>query len=231
MVCPYTAVNRVLDCVWNVMAHTQKPDFVFRRKGLVHLNRRGRQFSRLLAAEVCASAVVMLGTPCSEVVWRVLATHSIRQFPIHFPSLASPSAITFQLDSTLKMQSIMCAVRIFVTCLLCTGQCDVPVEAVMQPSLCLIITTCCKKHRLRLSVDRCVHVLAGRQVGQVYAHFPRPWAIHLVDSDVNVLPTFCWQSPHHYQALPVKNEIMEFEGWNLLRAKSGFALSMALWHT
>ena len=26
------------------------------------------QFSRLLAAEVCASAVVMLDTPCSEVV-------------------------------------------------------------------------------------------------------------------------------------------------------------------
>jgi len=28
----------------------------------------GRQFSRLLSAEVCASAVVMLDTPCSEVV-------------------------------------------------------------------------------------------------------------------------------------------------------------------
>jgi len=28
----------------------------------------GRQFSGLLAAEVCASAVVMLDTPCSEVV-------------------------------------------------------------------------------------------------------------------------------------------------------------------
>jgi len=28
----------------------------------------GRQSSRLLAAEVCASAVVMLDTPCSEVV-------------------------------------------------------------------------------------------------------------------------------------------------------------------
>jgi len=40
------------------------------------------------------------GTPCSEVVWRVLATHSIRQFPLHFPSRASPCAITFQLDST-----------------------------------------------------------------------------------------------------------------------------------
>jgi len=35
------------------MAHAQKPDFVFRRNGRVHLNRWGRQFSRLLAAEVC----------------------------------------------------------------------------------------------------------------------------------------------------------------------------------
>jgi hypothetical protein len=31
---------------------------------------------------------------------RVLATHSIRQFPLQFPSLASPCAIRFQLDST-----------------------------------------------------------------------------------------------------------------------------------
>jgi hypothetical protein len=69
------------------MSHAQKPDFVFRRNGRVHLNRRGRQFSRPLAAEVCASAVVMLDTPCSEVAWRVLATHSIRQFP---PSLPLP---------------------------------------------------------------------------------------------------------------------------------------------
>ena len=76
-----------VDCVLNVMAHAQKPDFVFRRNGRVNLNRRGREFSRLLAAEVCAPAVVMLDTPCSEVVWRVLATHSIRQFPLHFPSL------------------------------------------------------------------------------------------------------------------------------------------------
>jgi hypothetical protein len=28
-------------CVWNVMAHAQKPAFVFRRNGRVHLNRRG----------------------------------------------------------------------------------------------------------------------------------------------------------------------------------------------
>jgi len=50
------------------MAHAQKPDFVFRQNGQFHLNRRGRQFSRLLAVEVCASTVVMLDTPCYEVV-------------------------------------------------------------------------------------------------------------------------------------------------------------------
>ena len=88
-----------VDCVWNVMAHAQKPDCVFRRNGRVHLYRRGRQFSRLLAAEVYASAVVMLATPSSEVVWRVLATLSIRQFPLHFYR-ASPFAITLQLGST-----------------------------------------------------------------------------------------------------------------------------------
>jgi len=95
----YTWYARV-DCVWNVMAHAYKTDFVFRRNGRVHLNGLGCQFSRLLAAEVCASAVVMLDTPCSEAVWRVLATYSIRQFLLQFPSRASPCDITFQLDST-----------------------------------------------------------------------------------------------------------------------------------
>jgi hypothetical protein len=77
-----------------------KPDFLFRRNGRVHLNRRGRQFSRLLAAEVCASTVIMLDTPCSEVVWRVLTTHSIRHFIRHILTRASPCAVTFQLEST-----------------------------------------------------------------------------------------------------------------------------------
>ena len=71
------------------MAHAQKPDFIFRWNGRVCLNQRGRQFSRLLEAEVCGSAVVILDTPCSEVVWRVLATHSICQFPLRSPSRAS----------------------------------------------------------------------------------------------------------------------------------------------
>ena len=169
----YSVARWVVEHVWNVMAHAQKPDLVFQRNGLVHLNRRGasvqsttgsrgvrisgsnagysmfrgsvkgtgyplhspvsptvplpfvtvchhistglyfltdykrtspfkstgRQFSLLLAAEVCASAVVMLDTPCSEVVWRVLATHSTRQFPLQFPYRSSPCAINFRLSS------------------------------------------------------------------------------------------------------------------------------------
>jgi len=51
------------------MAHAQKPDFVFPWNGRVHLNRWGCQFSRLLAAEVCVSAWVMLDRPRSEVAW------------------------------------------------------------------------------------------------------------------------------------------------------------------
>ena len=43
----------------------------------------GRQFSRLLAAEVCASAVVMLDTPCYEVECKTTG------YPLHLP--VSPS--------------------------------------------------------------------------------------------------------------------------------------------
>jgi hypothetical protein len=78
-----------VDCVWNVMAHVQKLYFLIWRNGRVHLNRQGHQFSRLLADELCASGIVMLDTPCFEIVWRVLATHSIRQFSLHFPSRVS----------------------------------------------------------------------------------------------------------------------------------------------
>jgi hypothetical protein len=65
--------------------HTRRPDFVFRRNGRVHLNRQGRQFSRLLAAEVCASAVVMLDTPCSEVVWEYWQPTAFASFPFNSP--------------------------------------------------------------------------------------------------------------------------------------------------
>ena len=79
-----------------MMAHAQKPDFVFQRYGRIHLNRQGSQFSRLLAVEECGSA----GGPWIDHVprysARVVATLSSRLFPLHFPFHASPRAITFR---------------------------------------------------------------------------------------------------------------------------------------
>jgi hypothetical protein len=86
----FSHYEKWVEASWNVITQAQKSDFVFQRNGRVHLNLRWRQFSRLLTAEVWAS----------EAVWRVLATHSIRQFPLHFPYRALPCAITFQLEST-----------------------------------------------------------------------------------------------------------------------------------
>jgi len=84
------------------MAHAQKPDSVFERNGRVHLYRRGCQFSRVLAFLECGSAE----NDCSNTGWTVpsqtddcLATHSIRLFPLHFSSLASPCATRFRFHS------------------------------------------------------------------------------------------------------------------------------------
>jgi len=92
----------VVQHVWNVMAHAQKPDLVFQRNGLFHLNWRGGswgggQFTRLLVAEVCASAVVMLDTPCSEVECKTTG------YPLHShvsPSLPLPCVIVCHQVST-----------------------------------------------------------------------------------------------------------------------------------
>jgi hypothetical protein len=94
------AVKSTVEHVWKVMAHAQKPDLVFPRNGRVHINWRGRQFSRLLAAEVCASAVVMavmLDTPCSEVECKTTG------YPLHShfsPSLPLPCVTVWHQVST-----------------------------------------------------------------------------------------------------------------------------------
>ena len=67
------------------MAHAQKPDLVFQRNGRVHLYRRGCQFSRLLAAEVCASAVVMLDRLLSDAVQDCWLPTPFASFPFTSP--------------------------------------------------------------------------------------------------------------------------------------------------
>ena len=74
-----------VELVRNLLAHAQKPVFVFRLNGRVHLNRRGSQFSRLLAAEVCASALVMLDTLRPEVVWEYWLPTPFGSFPFTSP--------------------------------------------------------------------------------------------------------------------------------------------------
>ena len=67
------------------MALAQKPDLVFQRNGRVYLYRRGCQFSRLLAAEVCALAVVMLDRPFSDTVQDCWLPTPFASFPITSP--------------------------------------------------------------------------------------------------------------------------------------------------
>ena len=71
--CNLFTTPNVVEASWNVMAKAQKPEFVFQRNGRIHLNQRGRQFSRLLAAEVCASAAV-------EFSWNVMAQGDAREW-------------------------------------------------------------------------------------------------------------------------------------------------------
>jgi len=112
-----------------VMAHAQKPDFIFRRNGRVHLNRQGASvqsttssrgvgisgsnagYTKFRGSVKCTgyplpSPISPSLLPCVTVCQHISTglylpvLNSIRQFPLHFSSRVSPCAITFQLDST-----------------------------------------------------------------------------------------------------------------------------------
>jgi len=79
-------IINVVEASGNVMAHAQKPDFVFWRNRRVHLNWRGRQFSRLLADEVCASALIV-GSNAGYTMFQ--GSEKGTGYPLHSP--VSPS--------------------------------------------------------------------------------------------------------------------------------------------
>jgi hypothetical protein len=81
------------------MAHAQKPGFVFRRNGRVHLNRQGASVQSTTGSRGVRISSSNAGYSMFRGCAKSTDTHSIRQFPHHFPSRASPYAITFQLDS------------------------------------------------------------------------------------------------------------------------------------
>jgi hypothetical protein len=79
------------------MAHAQKTDSVFRRNGRVYLNRQVASVHSNIGSRVVRIRGINAGY--NMIRGSVKSTHSIRQFPLHFPTRASRCAITFQLDS------------------------------------------------------------------------------------------------------------------------------------
>ena len=109
-----TTTSRVL-CSWSQLkCDGTRAETRFRlscETDRVHLNRPVGVSSVDCWQQRCAaSAVVMLDTPCSEVVWRVLAPHSIRRFPLHFLSRASPvsSHLTGLYQSIIQVRGFLC---------------------------------------------------------------------------------------------------------------------------
>jgi len=94
------------------MAHAQKPDFVFRRNGRVHLNWPGRQFSRLLAAEMCIS-----GSNTGYTMFRgsVKSTGNPLHSPV-FLLLPLPCVTVCHHISTGLYQHDHQAISIFISC-------------------------------------------------------------------------------------------------------------------
>ena len=85
---------------WNVMAHAQKPDFVFRRNGRLHLNRR----RATVQSTTGSRGVRISGSNAGYAIFRGSAKgtgyplHSA--VPLSLPPCASLCAITFRLAST-----------------------------------------------------------------------------------------------------------------------------------
>jgi len=79
---------RWVDCVWNVMAHAQKPDFVFRRNGRVHLNRRGASVQSTTGSRGVRISLQGLYCSCKP----VFCSHvTVTGYPLH--SLVCPSLL------------------------------------------------------------------------------------------------------------------------------------------
>jgi hypothetical protein len=105
---------------------TQKPDFVFWGNGRVNINQQGCQYIWKLADEVHASAVEMLDTPRSEVMWRVLAPTPFASFPFTSPPVRyrMPSRFNWSLPCRQNTQVSLLSLISFVNtgisnCILC----------------------------------------------------------------------------------------------------------------
>ena len=86
--------------VRNLMAHAQKPDFSLAPKRTSPFKSAGESVQSTAGSRGVRISVSNAGNTTFRGNVRVLATHSIRQFPLHFPSRASPCATTFRTQYT-----------------------------------------------------------------------------------------------------------------------------------
>jgi hypothetical protein len=95
------------------MAHAQKPDFVFRRNGRVHLNRRGASVQSTNGSR----GVRISGSNAGYTMFR--GSVKSTGYPLHSP--VSPSlpfpCVTFQLDSTTPCSSIFIRSNLRSSCI------------------------------------------------------------------------------------------------------------------
>jgi len=82
-----------------MMAHALKPFFIFRRKRTSPFQSPGASVQSTAGGRGVRNSVSNAGHTTFQGSVRVVATQSIRQFPLHFPSRASPCAIRFQTHS------------------------------------------------------------------------------------------------------------------------------------
>ena len=75
--------QQAVEASWNVMAHAQKPDFVFRRNGRVHLNRRWASVQSTTGSQV----VRISGSNAGHTMFRGSVKGT--GYPLHSP--VSPS--------------------------------------------------------------------------------------------------------------------------------------------
>jgi len=81
--------ERILDCVWNVKAHAQKPDFAFRQNGRVRLNRRGASVQSATGSRGARISLQGLYCSCEP----VFCSHvTLTGYPLHprFPFTSPP---------------------------------------------------------------------------------------------------------------------------------------------
>ena len=93
------------------MAHAQRPNFLFRRTRTSPFKSAGASVQSTDGSRGVRIRFSNAGFTTFRGSVRVLAIHSIRQFPLHFPSRASPCAVRFQTHSTTLQSKIWIVVR------------------------------------------------------------------------------------------------------------------------